>query len=70
MFGIYGINGPVFRGRLEELPAVRAVVRRRPVEAIGSAGNELGEITEKPLPGMAPTGTSAYRRMVHIDEER
>jgi len=70
MFGIYGINGPIFHGRLEELPAVRAVVRRRPVEAIGTTGNELGEIAEKPMPGMAPTGTSAYRRMAHIDEER
>ena len=34
MFGIYESNGPVFRGRLESAPAVRAVVRRRPVEAI------------------------------------
>ncbi len=72
MFGIYEINGPVFNGRLEELPAVRAVVRRRPVEAIGTAGNELGEIAARPLPEgvAADTGTAAYRRMLHIDEER
>jgi acetoin utilization protein AcuB len=70
MFGIYGVNGPVFRGRLEELPAVRAVSRRRPVEAIGTAGNELGDIDANPLPTTERNAVEAYRRVVRIDQER
>lgn len=65
MFGIYGVNGILFQGRLEELPAVRPVSRRRPVEAIGTAGAELGDAT---LPENA--GLAAYRRMLHIDQDR
>lgn len=70
MFGIYGVNGPVFHGSLEELPAVRPVIRRRPVEAIGTAGNELGEVSDTGLTTRAAAGTAAYRRMLHVDEER
>jgi len=79
MFGIFGVNGPVFRGRLEELPAIRPVTRRRPVEAIGTAGNEFGEIAANPAaspvtsPAASATQASAaaaYRQMLHIDEER
>lgn len=74
MFGIYGVNGAVFRGRLEELPAVRPVTRRRPVEAIGTAGNELGEpatqTTISPPSPQQAAAVTAYRQMRHIDEER
>lgn len=80
MFGIFGVNGPVFRGRLEELPAIRPVTRRRPVEAIGTAGNEFGEIAANANASRATspttstttqaTAAAAYRQMLHIDEER
>jgi CBS domain-containing protein len=70
MFGIYGVGGPIFNGRLEELPAIRAVTRRAPVPPIGTAGNELGEIEALPQPPLDPAGAAAYRRMLHIDEER
>lgn len=68
MFGIYGVNGTIFQGRLEELPAIRPVSRRRPVEAIGTAGAELGDAAANPPPDNA--AVAAYRRMLHIDEDR
>jgi len=70
MFGIYGVNGPVFQGRLEELPAVRIVSRGRPVDAIGTAGNELGNIAANPLPATDTAAVEAYRRVLRIDRER
>ena len=73
MFGIYGVNGPLFQGRLEELPAVRPVRRQTAVAPIGTGGHELGEVA---VPAAASQGAhtaqaaAAYRQMLHIDEER
>jgi len=70
MFGIYGVNGLLFQGRLEELPEVRPVGRRGPVDAIGTAGAELGNAAANPPPSSDAEALAAYRRMLHIDEER
>lgn len=70
MFGIYGVNGILFQGRLEELPGIRPVGRRRPVEAIGTAGAELGEAAANPPPVLDNAAVAAYRRVLHLDEER
>lgn len=70
MFGIYGVNGILFQGRLEELPAVRAVGRRRSVEAIGTGGTELGDAAANPPLTPDNAGVTAYRHMLRIDVER
>ncbi len=70
MFGIYGVNGMLFQGRLEEMPAVRPVSRRRPVESIGTAGAELGDAAANPPLMPDHAGAAAYRRILHIDDER
>lgn len=69
MFGIYGVNGPMFHGRLEDLPAVRPVVRRQPVPRIGSDGGEFDDIIPDQA-GADAAGVAAYRRMLRIDQER
>lgn len=70
MFGIFGVNGVLFQGRLEELPAIRPVSRRRPVEAIGTDGAELGDPAANPPLTPDRAGVAAYRRMLRIEEER
>ena len=73
MFGIYGVNGALFQGRLEELPAVRPVRRQRAVEPIETGGHELGEAAVPVGTGhgaQAAQMAAAYRQMLHIDEER
>jgi CBS domain-containing protein len=70
MFGIYGVNGPLFQGRLEELPAVRPVRRQRAVAPIGTGGNELDEIAVPAPASQGAQAAAAYRQMLHIDEER
>lgn len=70
MFGIYGVNGQIFSGRLEQLPDVRQVGRRRAVDAIGTAGAELGDAAARVLPESRRAASAAYRRMLHIEDER
>lgn len=70
MFGIYGVNGQIFSGRLEELPDVRQVGRRRAVDAIGTAGAELGDAAARVLPPSQRAASAAYRRMLQIEDER
>ncbi|MBI2305880.1 MAG: CBS domain-containing protein [Rhodocyclales bacterium] len=70
MFGIYGVNGQIFSGRLEQLPDVRQVGRRRAVDAIGTAGAELGDSAARVLPERLRAASAAYRRMLQIEEER
>lgn len=64
MFGIYGVNGPQFRGRLEQLPEVRPVGRKQPVEAIGTDGAELSN------PESREAAIASYQRILHNDRER
>lgn len=66
MFSIFGVGGMSYQGRLEQLPSVRAVTGSRPVMPIGSDGMELGEASAS----TDNTAIAAYRRMLHVDQER
>lgn len=70
MFGIYGVNGTLFRGRLEELPAIRPVTRQQTIQAIGTTAAERsgGPAMQPQQPNNA--GVAAYRRMLQMDLER
>lgn len=64
LFSLVGINGPLFRGRPEQLPDVRPVVRRGPVDAIGTNGAELDN------PEQREAAIESYRQMQRVDQER
>lgn len=72
MFGIHGVNGLLFHGRLEDMPAVRPVVRQQRVEAVGpgEGRNVLAGISANPMPTPDNPKLAAYRSMLHVDQER
>lgn len=64
MFGIYGIEGPLFYGRLEDLPAVRPVARSRAVSPIAG---------DQPTEGAAAANRASlasYQEMLRVERER
>lgn len=70
MFYVYGLSGQTYQGRLETLPAVRAVVRGRPVQAIGTAGAEFSDAVDNAPTGGEAAAIAEYRKMLQVDVER
>lgn len=70
MFGIHGVNGVLFRGKLDEMPAVRPVARQQAVTAIGGTLSAAGVLAQELPPARENPRVSAYRSMLHVDQER
>ena len=82
MFAVYGVSGPIFQGRLEDLGPLPPVERRGPATAIRRVGDERARrrlIRLETPPGEPPAGASttlgaqavnAYQEMLPQDLER
>lgn len=77
MFAVYGVSGPIFQGRLEDLGPLPPVERRGPATAIRRIGDERarrGLIRLEPPAGANTTlgeqAVNAYQEMLPQDLER
>lgn len=70
MFSIYGVNGQLFRGSLEEVMRAPGVLRVRGARAVARDGVEFG--VEPPAAGNPATdlAVGAYQAAQHEDLER
>lgn len=71
MFSIYGVNGPVFSGTLEDMKKVRPVIKSGSVRIIHQEGDESGvEYAATPTGQPNEEAVSAYLAMLPRDIER
>lgn len=70
MFSIYGVNGQIFRGRLEEVMRAPGVLRVRGARAVSRDGVEFGIAAPAPSAPANDLAVNAYQSSQYKDLER